>query len=150
MKKRVVFFYLLFSWFISAQAADGVVNVASQFNVEQTTDRMENILKQKGMTIFNRINHSEGAKNVGINLRDTQLLIFGNPKVGSVLMQCQQSVAIDLPLKALIWQDKQSNVWITYNQPIYLEKRHQIGGCETTLAKMAKALETITQSAAAN
>ncbi|MDG6772753.1 DUF302 domain-containing protein [Thiomicrorhabdus sp. ZW0627] len=148
MNKKRLLLLPLFFWVVSVQAADGVTNVPSQFSVEETANRMETILKQKGMTIFNRIRHSDGAKAVGIDLRDTQLLIFGNPKVGSLLMQCQQSVAIDLPLKALVWQDENSKVWISYNQPAYLQRKHQIKGCADTLTKMEKALAGITQAAA--
>ena len=100
-------------------AADGVVNIQSIFNVKETTDRLKSIVKGKGMTVFNRIKHSEGASKVGIELRDTELIIFGNPKVGGPLMKCQQSVAIDLPQKALIWKNDEAKVWISYNDPRY-------------------------------
>lgn len=124
-----------------------MVNVQSSFNVKETADRMENILKEKGMTVFNRIKHSEGASKVGIELRDTELIIFGNPKVGSPLMKCQQSVAIDLPQKALIWEDDKSMVWISYNDPRYLEKRHNIAGCGEVISTIEKALASIAKSA---
>ena len=128
-------------------AADGVINVPSAFGVEETADRMERILSEKGMTLFDRIKHSEGASKVGIELRETELLIFGNPKVGSPLMKCQQSVAIDLPQKALIWKDENSRVWISYNDPEYLKKRHNITGCDEVIAKIEKALSGITKAA---
>jgi uncharacterized protein (DUF302 family) len=128
-------------------AADGVVNVQSDFNVKETADRLESILNEKGMTIFKRIKHSEGAGKVGIELRETELIIFGNPKVGSPLMNCQQSVAIDLPQKALIWEDSESKIWISYNDPRYLEKRHDISGCEKVISKIENALSGITKAA---
>lgn len=128
-------------------AADGVVDVLSAFNVGETADRMEKILDEKGMTIFKRIKHSEGAAKVGIELRDTELIIFGNPKAGSPLMKCQQSVAIDLPQKALIWEDDKSNVWISYNDPNYLKTRHNISGCEEVISKIEKALAGIVKLA---
>jgi len=128
--------------------ADGLVNVPSSFSVEETANRLENILKKKGMTVFKRISHSEGASGVGIELRETELFIFGNPKVGSPLMKCQQSVAIDLPQKALIWKDENSRVWISYNDPEYLKERHNITGCEEILSKIGKALSGITKAAA--
>ncbi len=134
---------------IPAVAADGVVNVQSNFNVEETADRMESILNEKGMTVFKRIKHSEGAGKVGIELRETELIIFGNPKVGSPLMKCQQTVAIDLPQKALIWEDDKAKVWISYNDPRYLEQRHNISGCEEVVLKIEKALSAITKSATA-
>ncbi len=132
----------------SLWAADGVINVASDFGVEQTANRLEAILKKKGMTVFNRIKHSDGAAKVGIELRKTELIIFGNPKVGSPLMQCQQTVALDLPQKALIWEDAQARVWITYNDPRYLEQRHSIVGCQETIQKVEKALAGMTRAAA--
>ena len=131
----------------SVNAAEGLTNIQSDFNVEETATRLENILKAKGMTVFKRISHSGGAKKVGIELRDTELIIFGNPKVGSPLMKCQQSVAIDLPQKALIWQDDTSTTWVSYNDPRYIEKRHGITGCEEVIIKIEKALAGITQAA---
>jgi uncharacterized protein (DUF302 family) len=129
-------------------AGEGMLNVESMFSVENTANRMENILKEKGMTIFNKINHSQSAGKVGIELRETQLIIFGNPKAGSPLMKCQQSIGIDLPQKALIWKDKNNKVWISYNNPRYLKKRHKISDCEKAIAKIEKALANITKSAA--
>lgn len=133
---------------VSLMAAEGVVNVQSAFNVKKTADRMENILQKKGMTVFKRINHSAAAAKVGIELRDTELIIFGNPKVGSPLMKCQQSIAIDLPQKALIWENDENEVWISYNNPGYLEKRHAVAGCEKVLLKVEKALAGISKAAA--
>jgi len=135
---------------VPAMAADGVINVQSAFNVQKTADRLESLLNEKGMTIFNRIKHSESAGKVGIELRETELIIFGNPKVGSPLMKCQQSIAIDLPQKALIWEDHESKVWISYNDPDYLEKRHNISGCEAVISKIKKALSGIIKAAATN
>lgn len=129
-------------------AADGVINVASDFGVEETANRLDDVLKSKGMTIFNRVKHSEGAAAVGVELRATELIIFGNPRVGSPLMRCQQTVALDLPQKALVWEDEQARVWISYNDPRYLEQRHSIAGCEETLLKVEKALAGITRAAA--
>ena len=133
---------------ISAAAADGMIDVPSTFNVEETADRMESILNAKGMTIFTRINHSEGAGKVGIKLRKTELIIFGNPKVGGPLMKCQQSAAIDLPQKALIWEDDKAKVWISYNDPRYIEKRHGVTGCEEVVLKIEKALAGMANAAA--
>lgn len=138
---------LVLSIAIPVMAADGMINVQSDFNVSETADRLESILNKKGMTIFNRIKHSEGAGKVGIQLRETELIIFGNPKVGSPLMKCQQSVAIDLPQKALIWEDDKSKVWISYNDPRYIEKRHDISGCKEVISKIEKALSGITKAA---
>ena len=135
---------------ISAMAANGMINVQSSFDVSETANRIERILNEKGMTLFNRIKHSEGASKVGIELRSTELIIFGNPKVGSPLMKCQQSIAIDLPQKALIWEDNQGNVFISYNDPMYLQKRHNVAGCEKVFAKIGKALAGIVKTASSN
>lgn len=147
MKTMYLAALLVLSIAIPVMAADGMINVQSDFNVSETADRLESILNKKGMTIFNRIKHSEGAGKVGIQLRETELIIFGNPKVGSPLMKCQQSVAIDLPQKALIWEDDKSKVWISYNDPRYIEKRHDISGCKEVISKIEKALSGITKAA---
>jgi uncharacterized protein (DUF302 family) len=148
MKRLIITGLLILFIPVSLMAAEGVVNIQSTFNVEKTADRMENILQKKGMTVFNRIKHSEAAAKVGIELRDTELIIFGNPKVGSPLMKCQQSIAIDLPQKALIWENDKKEVWISYNSPGYLAKRHAVAGCENVLLKVEKALAGISKAAA--
>ena len=145
--KKIFLVSALFILAISSMAS-GIVNVASDFSVKETGERMQTILKKKGMKIFNHINHSEGAKNVGIDLRDTELIIFGNPKVGSPLIKCQQTVALDLPQKALIWEDENQKVWISYNDPKYLVLRHDLKGCEKVLGKVEKALAGISKAAA--
>ncbi len=124
----------------TAFAGNGLVSVKSHHSVAETADRLENILKTKGMTVFNRIDHSAGAKGVGIALRPTLLLVFGNPKVGAPLMQCSQSMGIDLPQKALIWQDAEGTVWMTYNDPETLAARHGVSDCKEVLAKVRTAL----------
>lgn len=131
-------------------AADGVINISSAHDVKATADRLENILAQKSMTIFKRVDHAGGAAKVGIDLRKTELIIFGNPKVGSPLMKCRQSVALDLPQKALIWKDEHGKVWISYNDPQYLQKRHNAQGCEKVFAKIEQALASLTKAAAGN
>ena len=98
----------------------GLVNVKSTHSVAVTADRLERILAEKGMKLFLRLNHAEGAGSVGIALRPTELLIFGNPKVGAPLMAKQQPIGIDLPQKMLIWRDKSGQVWLTYNDPCLL------------------------------
>jgi uncharacterized protein (DUF302 family) len=138
----------LFLPVIAAMAAEGMIDVKSNYSAQETADRIDTILQQKGMTIFNRIPHSTGAAKVGVELRNTELFIFGNPKVGSPLMKCQQSVAIDLPQKALVWEDETGQVWISYNDPEYLQQRHGISGCDEVLAKIEKALAGITKAAA--
>jgi uncharacterized protein (DUF302 family) len=148
MRIPIIITFLILLISTSVAIADGLVNVPSAFSVEETANRLESILNEKGMTVFKIISHSEGASSVGIELRETELFIFGNPKVGSPLMKCQQSVAIDLPQKALIWKDENSRVWISYNDPEYLKERHNITGCEEILSKIGKALSGITKAAA--
>ena len=147
MRMTIVTAFLILLTATPVAVADGLVNIPSSFSVEETANRMESILREKGMTIFNRIKHSESASKVGIELRETELIIFGNPKIGSLLMKCQQSVAIDLPQKALIWRDENFRVWISYNDPQYLKKRHNITGCDEVISKIEKALFGITEAA---
>ena len=148
MKSIALFMGFIFFLAGPVFAGDGMIDVQSKYSVQQTADRLELILKDKGMKVFNRLKHSEGAAKVGIELRETELILFGNPKVGSPLMKCQQSVAIDLPQKALIWKDGQGKVWLSYNDPRYLEKRHKITGCEAVISKIEKALAGIAGAAA--
>ena len=129
-----------FALFASVSFADSMVTIKSAHSVSKTADRLESVLLAKGMTVFTRINHAEGAKKVGKELRPTELVIFGNPKVGTPLMQCAQSVAIDLPQKALIWEDESGSVWLAYNDPDYLAKRHSIKGCEKVITTIKGAL----------
>ena len=128
-------------------AAEGVITQQSTHDVKATADRLESLLKNKGMTVFNRIRHSDGAKRVGVELRPTELIIFGNPKVGSPLMQCSQGVAIDLPQKALIWEDASGKTFLSYNDPAYLKERHQIKECQKVLEKISKALANFAKGA---
>ena len=130
-----------------AQAATGLVAIKSPHSVADTADRLEAALKAKGMTIFNRIDHAAGAASVGAELRPTQLVIFGNPKIGTPLMQCSQSIGIDLPQKALIWQDAAGQTWFGYNDPHYLAERHQLQGCQEVLDKVAGALNNFALAA---
>ncbi|MFN2354500.1 MAG: DUF302 domain-containing protein [Desulfopila sp.] len=148
MKTLIFAVLVVLTMTVSAYAAEGMVDVKSSFAVKETGDRLESVLKKKGMTIFKRVIHSEAAQKIGVELRETELLIFGNPQVGSPLMKCQQSVAIDLPQKALIWKDREGHTWISYNNPRYLEKRHNISNCEKVVSKIEKALAALTKAAA--
>ena len=125
----------------------GLVSVKSAHSVGKTIDRLEALLNKKGMTIFTRINHAKSGKKVGIDIRPTEVLIFGNPKIGTPLMKCAQTVAIDLPQKALAWEDKSGQVWLSYNNPGYLESRHQVKGCDKVLSKVTKALGNFAKGA---
>lgn len=150
MKKLIISITLVLLYALPTMAANGIISVKSDFDVTETANRLELILKQKGMTLFNRINHSDGARGVGIELRDTELLIFGNPKVGSPLMKCQQTAALDLPQKALIWKDDKGAVYISYNDPSYIQMRHDVSGCEEVFEKIDTALSTFVNKAATN
>jgi uncharacterized protein (DUF302 family) len=105
---------------------NGLIHTASPHSVVETLQRLEAILKSKGLTIFARVDHSGEAAKVGMEMHPTQLLIFGSPKGGTPVMLAAPSVAIDLPLKALVWEDDRGKVWITQNSPEYLKERHGI------------------------
>jgi uncharacterized protein (DUF302 family) len=131
----------------STMIEDGLITLASTFSVKESLDRLEADLKSKGITVFARIDHAAGAASVSMPLRPTELLIFGNPKSGTPLMQSNQTIGIDLPLKFLCWQDADGKVWLTFNDPEWLARRHRldpstdgsVGALGTMLAKLAKA-----------
>jgi uncharacterized protein (DUF302 family) len=148
MKKLLLAVSLMLLAANPVSASEGVITIPSDFSVEETADRFEKILNEKNMTLFARIKHSDSALKVGVDLRATELILFGNPKVGSPLMQCAQGVAIDLPQKALFWEDEKGGVWISYNDPSYLQSRHDISGCEVVLKKLQTALGGMTKAAA--
>src|SRR5437899_5298771 len=104
--------------------ASGIIDVPSLYSVPDTLARLQSILKERGMTVFALIDHGGEAEKAGLSMRPTQLLIFGSPKGGTPLMVATPSLAIDLPLKALAWQDEQGKVWLSYNSPEYLQQRH--------------------------
>jgi uncharacterized protein (DUF302 family) len=126
---------------------NGLVQVQSQFDVATTGDRLASLLQERGLTLMARIDHAQNAATVDQELRDTQLLIFGNPNVGTPLMQCNQTVAIDLPQKALIWQDEAEQVWLAYNDPQYLMERHHLVGCEPVIERVSQALNGLALAA---
>lgn len=103
---------------------NGIVKKPSNHSVQQTVDALTNILKSKGVALFALIDHSGEAEKVGLKMRPTKLLIFGNPKAGTPLMLASPSSAIDLPLKVLVWEDTAGKVWLSYNSPEYLRERH--------------------------
>jgi uncharacterized protein (DUF302 family) len=147
MRYSTLAILLLTAALAPAFADTGVVSLKSPHSVDETLDRLESALKQKGMTIFARIDHARGAQQAGMELPPTALLIFGNPKAGTPLMQCGRSVAIDLPQKALAWQDESGQVWLSYNDPRYLAERHGIENCGEVVDKIAKALGNFASAA---
>jgi len=140
-----ILFALVFS--NSVLAAESIISVESHYTVKETADRFETILKKKGFTIFARINHSENAASVKLDLAATEVIIFGNPKVGTPLMQCSKTVAIDLPQKALFWEDIEGQVWLSYNNPEYLKQRHDISGCNQLVSKISNVLGKLSVAA---
>ena len=130
-----------------ADNSNGMIIIKSNNSVTATIDKLENVLKTKGMTIFKRVNHAAGAEKAGLQLRPTELLIFGNPKVGTPLMLCSQTAALDLPQKALAYEDEDGQVWLAYNDPAYMVKRHGIQGCEKPLQTVTNALAKFTRIA---
>jgi uncharacterized protein (DUF302 family) len=131
-------------------AADGLIKVQSSHGPAETMDRLVVEIRAKGLTVFARIDHASGAKEAGLTLRPTELLIFGNAKGGTPLMQSNQEIGIDLPLKALVWQDASGNSWISYNDPGWLAKRHGLGPeVEPPVKAMTALLSAVTQAAAA-
>ena len=125
---------------VSANETSGMIALQSKHTVSQTIDRLEAALTKKGMTIFKRVDHAEGARKAGMDLRPTELLIFGNSRVGTPLMLCSQSAALDLPQKALAYEDENGQVWLVYNDPAYISRRHNMSGCKEALQKVTKAL----------
>jgi uncharacterized protein (DUF302 family) len=127
---------------------DGLTTIPSGFGPEQTMQRLEAEVRAKGMTVFAHIDHAAGAAAAGLSLRPTDLLIFGNAKAGSLPMQSVQSIGIDLPLKALVWQDAEGATWLSYNDPAWLAKRHGVGHeADAALGAMAAALHAVAQAA---
>ncbi len=115
--------------FAKKSTDNGIVLVKSAFSVEATVERFEAIAAAQGIKIVTKIDHAVSAKSINQQLRPTTLIIFANLQAGTALMQCNQTVGIDLPQKALVWQDEQSQVWFGYNSPKYLMTRHQLQGC---------------------
>jgi uncharacterized protein (DUF302 family) len=111
---------------MAAIRSNGIIDTPSNHSVDQTVERFRNILQTKGVTLFAQIDHSGEAKKAGMKMPPTKLLIFGSPKAGTLVMLAAPSVAIDLPLKVLIWEDKLGKVWISYNSTAYLQERHSI------------------------
>ena len=105
---------------------NGIIDIPSNHSVDETVGKLKGILQAKGVTLFALIDHSGEAQKVGMKMRPTKLLIFGNPKAGTPVMRAAPSSAIDLPLKILTWEDPQGKVWLTYNSPVYLQERHNL------------------------
>ena len=133
---------------VIAVAADGLVTIKSPHGAQLTMDRLEAVVKEKGLNVFARIDHAAGAAKVGKTLRPTALLIFGNPQGGTPFIECAQTVGIDLPLKALVWEDAAAQVWVGYNDTTFIAQRHGVPGCDVA-GNLAKAQAAIVQAAVA-
>jgi uncharacterized protein (DUF302 family) len=131
-------------------SVDGLITVSSSFGPEETMKRLEAEVRAKGMTVFARVDHAAGAAEAGLPLRPTDLLIFGAAKGGTPLMQTAQTIGIDLPLKALVWQDEEGKTFLSYNDPAYLTRRHGLGEkAKPAIDAMTGALKAIAAKATA-
>ncbi len=150
MKRNPLILSLLFllSAAPALSADSGIINVESSHDVATTSLRLEKLLRAKGMTIFARVDHAKGAEKIGKGLPPMELLIFGNPELGTILMQCNQTAGLDLPQKMLIRRDRLGKVWISYNDPVWMAKRHGLVGCGATVSKIKKALHQFATEAA--
>ena len=131
-------------------AADGLTTIPSNHGPKETMDRLEAEIRAKGMVVFARIDHAAGAVQAGLPLRSTEVLLFGNAKAGTPLMQAEQTIGIDLPLKALVWQDANGRVWLSYNEPSWLAKRHGLTAeSKATVDAMAEGLTNLARKVTA-
>ena len=131
-------------------AADGLTTIPSNHGPKETMDRLEAEIKARGMVVFARIDHAAGAAQAGLSLRPTEVLIFGNAKAGTPLMQAEQTIGIDLPLRALVWQDANGKVWLSYNEPSWLAQRHGLAAAtKATVDAMADGLGNLARKATA-
>lgn len=145
--KGVIFAIVALLSLQSAFAQDGVISIESPHDVATTMDKLTAALESKGMTVFGRIDHAQNAQGADLTLRPTQILIFGNPKIGTPLMNCAQSVALDLPQKMLAWEDESGQTYLGYNDPMHLKARHGIEGCDEVLGKVSTALGNFAKAA---
>jgi uncharacterized protein (DUF302 family) len=127
---------------------EGLTTIPSVFGPKETMDRLENELRTLGMSIFARIDHAAGAREAGLELRPTEVIIFGNARGGTPLMQSVQTIGIDLPLKALVWQDATNKTWLSYNEPSWIAQRHSLTNVDAIVSKMAALLRVVTAKAA--
>jgi uncharacterized protein (DUF302 family) len=132
-----------------AGGIEGMIRKPSPHSVTKTLDRLEAVLEEKGITVALRWPHGERAAGVDIELRDTEVMIFGNPRIGSHLMTSSQTAGIDLPMKALAWRDADGRVWLAWNDPAYLAARHGIDDRAEVVQKMSGALDKLTAAAVA-
>jgi uncharacterized protein (DUF302 family) len=130
-------------------AVQGLTTIKSSHTPRETMNRLEAAVTAKGLTVFARIDHAEGASAAGLSLLPTEVLIFGNAKGGTPLMQAVQTAGIDLPLKALVWQDASGDTWLSWNDPSWLAARHGVNGAEAVTGKLGAVLDDVAKTAAA-
>jgi uncharacterized protein (DUF302 family) len=129
---------------------DGLITMPARRGAKETMDALEAAVKAAGIRVFARIDHTAGAAEAGLPLRPTEVLIFGNARAGTPLMQARQTIGIDLPLKVLVWEDEQGKTWLTYNDPRFLVERHGLDTkVDGVVAAMSAGLQKLTQAAAA-
>jgi uncharacterized protein (DUF302 family) len=133
---------------VNENRIEGLTTIASSFSPKETMDRLEAEIRAKGMSVFARVDHAAGAAEAGLELRPTNLIIFGNARGGTPLMQASQTAGIDLPLKALVWQDAAGKTWLSYNEPSWVAQRHHLGIKAEIVDKMAAALSALAKKAA--
>jgi uncharacterized protein (DUF302 family) len=134
----------------NVMAAEGLVTTASPFGPEETARRLKAEIASHGLTLFAVIDHAKNAREVGMALRPTAVFVFGSAKAGTPLMQANQTMGIDLPLKALIWQDEGGKTWISYNDPVWLGRRHQLPAeAGQIAAKLLGGLDALIKAVAA-
>jgi uncharacterized protein (DUF302 family) len=126
---------------------EGLTTIASSFSPKETMDRLEAEIRAKGMSVFARVDHAAGAAEAGLELRPTNLIIFGNARGGTPLMQASQTAGIDLPLKVLVWQDAAGKTWFSYNEPSWIAQRHHLGVRAEIIDKLAAALSAMSRTA---
>ena len=131
----------------SLETIEGLTSIRSSFGPKETMDRLEAEIRAQRMTVFARIDHAGGAAVVGLKLAPTELIIFGNARGGTPLMQSVQTVGIDLPLKALVWEDTAGKTWLSYNEPSWIAQRHGVRNAEQVVSKMAAALSAMARKA---
>ena len=147
-KMRCAIAAIICFWGWQAMAADGLITLRSRFSPVETMERMEAAVRANGLTVFAHLNHAAGAAAIDVPLRPTDLLIFGNAKGGTPLMQAAQTIGIDLPLKALVWQDEAGQTWLSYNDPAWTAKRHDLGrNADPVIAAMLAVLGELAEAA---
>jgi uncharacterized protein (DUF302 family) len=144
---RLIAAALCLTFAATSAHADALVTIESKFSVKETLDRLTATLGERGIKPAARIDHSAGAKSVGMELPPTEVLMFGNPKLGTPLMRSNPAIGIDLPMKVLAWQDKAGKVWIGYVAPDVLKKRYAISDRDEAFKAMSAALQGLTKAA---